>query len=108
MVDEWLSLRGAADMLGVHPSTVRSWADLGQLPAHRTQGGRRRFLRSEVELWQQSRQRDGVLDPHLVVQTMLRRTRIEIGEGHLAAAAWYGKLDADARAQYAHSGRALL
>ena len=51
MSDEWLSLRGAADILGVHPSTVRAWSDKGLLPVHRTQGGHRRYKRSEVEMW---------------------------------------------------------
>ena len=32
----------AADLLGVSPDTVRRWVDSGQLPATRTQGGRRR------------------------------------------------------------------
>jgi hypothetical protein len=26
--DEWLSLRDAAQMMGVHPATLRTWADL--------------------------------------------------------------------------------
>jgi molybdopterin-binding protein len=32
----------AAELLGVSPDTVRRWVDSGQLPAGRTQGGRRR------------------------------------------------------------------
>ena len=32
MTDEWLSLKGAAELLGVHPSTVRLWSDKGVLP----------------------------------------------------------------------------
>ena len=32
----------AAEMLGVSPDTVRRWVDSGQLPATRSQGGRRR------------------------------------------------------------------
>ena len=54
MTNEWLNLSEAAEILGVHPSTVRLWADQGRLPVHRTQGGHRRFKRQEVELWTQS------------------------------------------------------
>jgi molybdopterin-binding protein len=32
----------AAELLGVSPDTVRRWMDSGQIPAARTQGGRRR------------------------------------------------------------------
>lgn len=40
---EWVSLRQAADMLGVHPATVRNWADKGDIMSRRTPGGHRRF-----------------------------------------------------------------
>ncbi len=48
MKPEWLSLTGAAELLGVHPTTVRRWADSGKLPVHVTPGGHRRFLRKEL------------------------------------------------------------
>ena len=41
---EWLSLSDAAEYLGVHPSTVRAWADKGDLPVHRTAGGTVDFI----------------------------------------------------------------
>ena len=40
---EWVSLRRAADIPGVHPATVRNWADSGKLPFRRTAGKHRRF-----------------------------------------------------------------
>jgi excisionase family DNA binding protein len=108
MPDEWLSLSGVAEILGVHPSTARNWADNGRLPVHRTQGGHRRFLRSEVELCMQSQNADHSLEVDQVVQSALRKTRIQIGEGHLEAEPWYHKLDDEARQQYRQSGRELL
>src|SRR2546429_533358 len=47
--DEWLSLREAADLLGMHPATVRLWADRNELPSRRTNGGHRRFRRADIE-----------------------------------------------------------
>jgi excisionase family DNA binding protein len=108
MTSDWLSLSKVASILGVHPSTVRSWSDQGVLPVHRTQGGHRRYLRSEVELWLQSKRADGPADVNLVVQNALRNTRFQISEGRLKSEEWYKKLDEEARNQYRMSGRALL
>jgi excisionase family DNA binding protein len=105
---EWLSLSDVAQILGIHPSTVRSWSDQGVLPVHRTQGGHRRYLRNEVDLWVLSQRSDPNSDANLVIQSAMRNTRFQISEGRLAAEAWYAKLDEDAREQYRISGRALL
>lgn len=104
----WLTLSQVANILGVHPSTVRSWANQGSLPVHRTSGGHRRFLKSEVELWMQAQRINNPLDIHLVMQNALRNTRIHITEGNLKDEEWYNKLDEEAREQYRVSGRSLL
>lgn len=105
---EWLSLSKVAQILGVHPSTVRNWSDQGVLPVHRTNGGHRRYLRSEVDLWLQSHRAEGSADANLVMQNALRNTRFQISEGRISAEPWYKKLDDEARDQYRASGRALL
>ena len=108
MAGEWMNLSTVATLLGVHPSTVRNWSDQGVLPVHRTQGGHRRYLRSEIELWIQSKKADGPADFHLVAQTALKSTRFQISEGHLKAESWYMKLSDEDREQYRKSGGALL
>lgn len=108
MHPEWLSLSKVAQLLGVHPSTVRNWSDQGALPVHRTSGGHRRYLRSEIELWLHSQKPDGSGEAHLVVQSALKNTRFQISEGRLKEEDWYNKLDDDARQQYRMSGRSLL
>jgi excisionase family DNA binding protein len=45
---EWLTVSEAAEMLGVHPTTVRRWTDSGELPVKVTPGGHRRFLRGDL------------------------------------------------------------
>ena len=108
MSGNWLSLSEAADVLGVHPSTVRNWADQGRLPVHRTQGGHRRFKRSELEVWTHS-ERSGVEEEAtVVVQSALGYTRMRISDGQLEAEDWYQKLDNAARDTYRRSGRDLL
>jgi len=108
MTGEWLSLSEAAQMLGVHPSTVRNWADQGEFHVQRTQGGHRRFRRQDVELWIRSRPDAGSIQLELVSQSVLSKTRMHISEGHLENEEWYCKLDDEARQQYRHSGRSLL
>jgi excisionase family DNA binding protein len=110
---EWLSLSQAADFLGVHPSTVRIWSNQGLLPVHRTQGGHRRFARSELELWLHSQNDQGLhgkapRELRKATQSALRNTRLQISEGRLQEENWYRKLDEEARLQYRQSGRAML
>jgi excisionase family DNA binding protein len=97
-----------AESLGVHPSTVRNWANLGQIPVHRTTGGHRRFKRGEIVLWQQTQRATDPQEAQLVVQNALKLTRFQITEGHLQSEDWYQKLDQDARDQYRRSGRNLM
>jgi excisionase family DNA binding protein len=108
MKEEWLSLGEAAESLGVHPSTVRSWADQGRLPTHRTPGGHRRFRKQDVELQLKKKQDGDGLDASVVVQNILLTARLTIGEGTLEKEAWYQKLDNESRGQYRLSGRSLV
>ncbi len=107
-MNDWLNLSEAAEILGVHPSTVRLWADQGRVPVHRTQGGHRRFKRHEVELWTQAQQLETPREADLLVQSALGRTRFQVSDGRLEAEGWYQKLDQDARDQYRRGGREML
>jgi excisionase family DNA binding protein len=108
MTEKWLSLSGAAKVLGVHPSTVRLWSDKGILPVHKTQGGHRRYKYGELSLWAESNQRPSEIEPERMMQEVTKNVRMQISEGRLQAEAWYQKLDEDARAQYRMSARSLF
>ena len=105
---DWLSLSAAAELLGVHPSTVRLWSDKGLLPVHRTKGGHRRYKHSEVLLWAQTSREERTVQPEDMMQSAIRNVRIQITEGRLEAEPWYQKLDEDARIQYRQSSRSLF
>ncbi len=107
-MDEWLSLSQAAKQLGVHPSTVRAWADHGYLPSQRTQGGHRRFRRSDVDLRMHTRFESSAPEAASVYANVLRNTRIQISESNLEAEKWYRKMDSESREQYRLSGRSLV
>jgi len=107
-MDDWLSLGEAAKQLGVHPSTVRAWADHGYLPSQRTQGGHRRFRRSDVEMRMHTRWESAAPEATSVYSNVLRNTRVQISEINLEAEKWYRKMDDDSREQYRLSGRSLV
>src|SRR5262245_27705725 len=45
---QWMTLTEAADALHLHPTTLRRWADSGQVPVFLTPGGHRRFAASDM------------------------------------------------------------
>jgi len=110
MTDEWLSLSNAAKLLGVHPSTVRLWSDKGALPVHKTQGGHRRYKRSEILLWAESnsKSKQDMVEPEGMMNEVVKNVRMQISEGRLEAESWYQKLDDEARLQYRMSARSLF
>ncbi len=106
---EWVSLGEAAEILGVHPTTVRSWADSGELPSKRTPGGHRRFRRQDLDQWITRRDKKAeAVEAQLILQNVLGRTRLEISGGQLAGLSWYDHLDEDARKKHRSLGRGLL
>lgn len=106
---DWMTLTQVANWLGIHSSTVRHWADNGSLPSHRTQGGHRRFRRSELELWAKSqRSKPTGVEASQVIQGALDYTRVQISEGALEGQGWFQKLDDTARGEYARGGRRLM
>jgi excisionase family DNA binding protein len=107
--NEWLSLGEAASILGVHPSTVRHWADSGDLPSQRTPGGHRRFRRRDLQQWATLRGRDAApREAQLMMQSALGRARLEISDGQLKGQVWYDELDDSARQAHRRMGRRLL
>lgn len=46
--ETWLTLSEAAELLNVHPTTLRRWANSGDLPALVTPGGHRRFAATDL------------------------------------------------------------
>lgn len=108
MEPEWINLGEAAELLGVHPATVRAWADRGELPMQRTAGGHRRFRRADVTARAAAQDRNQVTAVSIIIQSMLGRARLELAEGALHDLAWYRSLGDDARQLHRDLGRRLL
>lgn len=101
----WLSLQEASDLLQVHPTTLRQWADRGQVRVFRTPGGHRRFDESDVRRLLKD---SGTRRLDLMVDAAVGRARLESSDGRLDAEAWYRRLDEGARESHRALGRDLL
>ena len=107
MDNNWLSLKETAELLGVHPTTVRVWGDKGELLMQRTPGGHRRFSRIAVEARAANNQAQ-LNGAELLIQTMLGKARLELMGGGLTQEAWYGRLSAEAKQKHGEIGHRLL
>jgi excisionase family DNA binding protein len=107
--NDWVSLSEAAKLLGVHPATVRAWADEGHLQSQRTPGGHRRFRLADLRQWLAKTQPvTNNAEAELMVQSAMGKTRLGIGDSSFAAQVWYQKLDRDARESMSLYGRQLM
>ncbi len=79
----WVSLARACELLGVNESTVRRWADAGEIQVFRTPGGHRRFAEGELLAMVEGGRRDDRGLPDAAAS----RIRRQLHSGH--AESWY-------------------
>ncbi len=77
---EWLGLTEAADRLGIHPATLRRWADGGEIPVLVTPGGHRRFVMADLDRFAEERRRQRVAAgiEQVLAEGALSKTRQQI------------------------------
>ncbi|MEO1291141.1 MAG: helix-turn-helix domain-containing protein, partial [Chloroflexota bacterium] len=105
---EWVSLRKAADILGVHPATVRNWADKGDLPTRRTPGGHRRFNKDDLTRYAQSQGELQPMEVQVIIQSALGSARMHIDEDNLHDLPWYAAMSTSSRQAMRKQGREVL
>lgn len=108
--EEWLTVEAAARVLHVHPTTLRRWADQGQIGVMLTPGGHRRFALSELNRFAHDRRtvyKPGRFE-QLWVERALERTRREIAGPHRGGAEWLRHFDARMREKSRALGRRLM
>jgi excisionase family DNA binding protein len=104
----WLTLSEASDLLGVHQTTLRAWADKGEIPVFRTPGGHRRFRLADLRAFLQERASQGQSTTNIVdsaVEHALTRVRQEIAN---MPGAWRSELDENRREINRERGRRLF
>ena len=105
---EWVGLRRAAEILGVHPATVRNWADSGKLPYRRTAGKHRRFKLSDLAEQVDAQTDIQPIELQVIIQNALGHTRMQVGSQELATAPWYEAMSEEAKRRLREQGRRVL
>lgn len=82
----WVNLARACELLGVNESTVRRWADTGEIRCFRTPGGHRRFAEADlVAMTEQHAPAAGPLEAAAVARIRRHLAADEQADGWLAA-----------------------
>ncbi len=105
---QWLGLNEAAQQLGVHPVTLRRWADGGDIAVMVTPGGHRRFAVAEIDRFSEERQRQRVVAgiEQMWANQVLDETRRQISAHRDAD--WLSPFDEQQREHKRILGRQLL
>ncbi len=108
----WLTLSSASKLLGVHPATLRQWADAGKVPSYRTPGGHRRFRAEDIRtfLMQASRAPSGAeaSTEEALFTTALVETRRDLEKSPPSEQAWYSQFDEEGMTNQRMLGRSLF
>jgi excisionase family DNA binding protein len=102
--DRWLTLGQACRLLNVDESTLRRWADAGQVRTFRTPGGHRRFAETDVRAIVNGR--GGRQQYSEVGDLATKRIRRQLHSSQNAD--WYATVDDAQREKLRHLGRGLM
>lgn len=111
--NQWLTLKDASELLGVHFTTLRAWADKGEIAVFRTPGGHRRFSVADLRRFLEQRagqavNAEPVADSEAFVSELVGRVRAEIQRVPNEEMQWHYQLDDSARAVRSQRGRELF
>jgi excisionase family DNA binding protein len=101
----WVNLGRACEILGVNESTVRRWADSGEIRCFRTPGGHRRFAEGDLVAMTQGTTRRAEHELETAAVTRIRR---QLQSGGKAAASWYSGIEEQERDELRPLGRRLV
>lgn len=105
---QWLALKEASDFLGVHFTTLRTWADNGDIPVFRTPGGHRRFSLDDLRRFLAQRSQLATADEHGIVSVAVVRAREELERQLPIEQRWRYPLQGDAEQARRQRGRQLF
>jgi len=108
----WLTLKQASEFLGIHFTTLRIWADKGDIPVFRTPGGHRRFSLADLRRLLDQRASQAVATTNTntgeIVNAALVRVRSEMERMSAQEMSWRADVDEDMRKLKRERGRQLF
>lgn len=105
----WLTLKDAADVLGIHYTTLRTWADNGDIPVFRTPGGHRRFQLGDLRRFLESRVSQSQLaNVDGLMAVALSHVRQEISKLPAAESGWRAEITPESAETNRERGRRLF
>jgi excisionase family DNA binding protein len=105
----WLSLKEASELLGIHFTTLRKWADEGVIRVFRTPGGHRRFSVTDLRRFLESRaSQESPSDAESLVDAAVGQVRAEIERMRDDHMKWAQTLTAEGRDMTRQRGRQLF
>lgn len=106
--EQWISLTKASEFLGIHSTTLRRWADDGQIPFMLTPGGHRRFALSDLQQFAAERRQSQLPTSfeQMWAEKALTQTRQAIS-AHKDES-WLSSQDDEMREQHRLLGRRLM
>lgn len=103
----YLSLSAASQLLGVHASTLRRWADEGAVPVYITPGGHRRFARADILALAARRPLPAQSISSVLASKALAQTRSELSNPSTAPA-WMMAMNEHERLAWRRVGQQLM
>ena len=106
MADQIYSLTKAATKLGVHPVTLRRWAESGKIASIRTPGGHRRFAESEIDRLQEN----ALVPESITISEQLRESALTATRADLQThkASWNHSIEEKDKEEKRLLGRRLM
>jgi excisionase family DNA binding protein len=107
--EKWLDLADAARFLGVHFTTLRRWADAGQVACIRTPGGRRRFSMRDLQSFVTSMRQPGANPLSMIeYRQAVQSAPQQIHDVSSATGSWLDQLDVNERQHMRNIGQHLM
>jgi excisionase family DNA binding protein len=106
---QWLTLKEASEFLGVHFTTLRTWADQGEICTFRTPGGHRRFRVMDLRRFLEERANQTVLtNEEALVNAAVGLVRKQINNLSHEQHHWHYSLSEDGNDLRRRRGRQLF